>query len=60
MALFSVYFSYSLVSNSYIEQILVLGIKELKEYLNKISPTYNLLRTQIMLFINHHIITYGP
>ena len=59
-ALFSLYFSYSTFTNSFVQEIVQLCMKELIELVNKISRSYNTLRTQIMLIINHHIITFGP
>ena len=59
MSLFSLYLTYSLATNSYLDRVLTIAMQIISHYLNKITPGINTLRTQLMLIINHHIIVYG-
>ena len=60
MGLFSFYLTFSCLTNTYIQQILILGMEQLISLVNKISPSENAMRTQIMVAINHHIIMFSP
>lgn len=60
MALYSLYFTYSLTTNSYIEAVVVGGMQIVSHLINKISVAVNTLRTQILLVLSHHIIVFSP
>lgn len=59
MYIFSLYFSYFCKTGIHIDKLLILAIETIKQLLNKISQQNNILRSFIMLVINHHIIILG-
>jgi hypothetical protein len=54
------YFSYFLTSGFSIPKMLILAIQVVYDLYNKISQGENILRTVMILIINHHIIVLGP
>ena len=59
-ALFSLYFTYCLLNNCYIEEVVVISMQIIAAMVNKVSAAVNSMRTQILLILSHHIIVHGP
>lgn len=59
VALYSVYFTYSIVSNTYVPDLLANCMQDLRTITNRISTVENALRTQLMIVISHHLLVFG-
>ena len=59
IALFSFYYTYSLITNTYIEEIITHALKILKDLATKIASTFNTQRSFIFMIICHHMIAFG-
>ena len=59
IALFSFYYTYSLVTNTYIEEVIVHALRILKGLILKISSAFNTQRSFVYMIICHHIIVFG-
>ena len=59
-AIYSLYFTFSLINNCYLEQVVVTSMQILSAMINKISAPINSMRTQVMLVIFHHIVVFSP
>lgn len=60
MAFYSLYLTYFVLTNNYIPKLIIRAVEELRRMIDKISQQTNILRTFLMLVINHHLIEIGP
>lgn len=60
MAFYSLYLTYFVLTNNYIPKLIIRAVEELRRMIDKISQQINILRTFLMLVVNHHLIEIGP
>ena len=60
MGFYSLYLTYFILTSNFIPKLIISTVEELSRMVDRISQQTNILRTFLMLVINHHLIVIGP